>query len=235
MQTYLKISVITLFFILGVVSLAFCAEDEGETFTITTYYPSPYGSYNELTTYSNAYLAIKSGNVGIGTSSPVAKLEVNGTVNVTGTVKMSGLQLGTSTASGNVLTADNTGNGTWQAAPKGLGTYVGATSLTYTGAGVGGYSGGNSKCAATFAGSRMCMAADFVNGTPGAQDGWYNTYTFQTQAAYASGGDCLNWTQNMYSGFSLVGPCWMYFGVSFPQYSGGMCGCSTSHRVLCCK
>ncbi len=83
MQTYLKISVITLFFILGVVSLAFCAEDEGETFTITTYYPSPYGSYTELTTYSNTYLATGSGRVGIGTSSPGQKLSVAGTIEST--------------------------------------------------------------------------------------------------------------------------------------------------------
>jgi len=58
----------------------FAEEKEGETLTITTYYPSPYGSYNELTTYSNAYLAIRSGNVGIGTSNPEAKLHVVGNV-----------------------------------------------------------------------------------------------------------------------------------------------------------
>jgi len=212
-----------------ILALTFFLYAEEESYTITTYYPSPYGSYNELTTYSNTNLAISSGRVGIGTSSPATKLDVSGTV------KMTGLQLGNSATPGNVLTADNTGTGTWQAAPKGLGTYTGATSSTYTGSGVGGYVGGNAKCAAAFAGSRMCMAADFVNGTPGAHDGWYNTYTFQTQAAYASGGDCLNWTQEWYSGFSLVGPCWMYFGVSFPQYSGGTCGCSTTHAVLCCK
>lgn len=41
-----------------------------ESITITTYYPSPYGAYNELKSYSNTYLAITSGNVGIGTVSP---------------------------------------------------------------------------------------------------------------------------------------------------------------------
>jgi hypothetical protein len=47
-----------------------------ETLTITTYYPSPYGSYNQLTTASTTYLAYSSGNVGIGTTSPSAKLQV---------------------------------------------------------------------------------------------------------------------------------------------------------------
>src|SRR5512135_3755093 len=47
-----------------------------ETFTLTTYYPSPYGSYNQLTTYGNTYLAATSGNVGIGTTAPLSKLHV---------------------------------------------------------------------------------------------------------------------------------------------------------------
>lgn len=54
-----------------------------ESITITTYYPSPYGSYNELTTNEltttgNTYLATTSGTVGIGTTSPSlgAKLEL---------------------------------------------------------------------------------------------------------------------------------------------------------------
>jgi hypothetical protein len=54
--------------------LAFC----DETLTIATYYPSPYGSYNELSTASNTYLATSSGNVGIGTTSPTSKLHVAG-------------------------------------------------------------------------------------------------------------------------------------------------------------
>ncbi len=111
MVKYIKITGIILFSILGLTSFSFCAQqqEEGETFTITTYYPSPYGSYNELSTYSNTYLAIKSGNVGIGTSLPTAKLEV------AGTVKMTGLQLGSAATAGQVLTADASGAGTWQA------------------------------------------------------------------------------------------------------------------------
>jgi len=51
---------------------------ENETITITTYYPSPYGSYNELKTYGNTTLAITYGNVGIGTASPSEKMVIAG-------------------------------------------------------------------------------------------------------------------------------------------------------------
>lgn len=49
-----------------------------ETIQIDTYYPAPYGSYAELTTTNNTYLATEGGNVGIGTTDPQAKLEVTG-------------------------------------------------------------------------------------------------------------------------------------------------------------
>ncbi|MFH1173249.1 MAG: tail fiber domain-containing protein, partial [bacterium] len=62
----------TVFFILYLLSLAFAQE----TVSITTYYPSPYGSYNELTTASNTYLATTTGNVGIGTTSSSYTLQV---------------------------------------------------------------------------------------------------------------------------------------------------------------
>lgn len=52
-----------------------------ETLTITTYYPSPYGSYNEFKVASNTWLAYSSGSVGIGTTGPNAKLEVYGSAN----------------------------------------------------------------------------------------------------------------------------------------------------------
>jgi hypothetical protein len=80
-----KIPVVALFFILGLFSLSF----SDEQLTITTYYPSPYGSYQELTsyrmkigtTYSGSSFTVNNndllieGNVGIGTT-PLGKLHV---------------------------------------------------------------------------------------------------------------------------------------------------------------
>jgi len=87
MNKYLIIG-ITGFILLGLFSPGFSQE----TLTITTYYPSPYGSYREVsayrmkigTTYSNLTVAnntlIVEGNVGLGTPTPREKLTVVGNI-----------------------------------------------------------------------------------------------------------------------------------------------------------
>ena len=52
-----------------------------------------------------------SGRVGIGLTNPQHKLDVNGTV------KMTGFKMATGASTGKVLTSDASGNGTWQTAP----------------------------------------------------------------------------------------------------------------------
>ncbi|MBN1779587.1 tail fiber domain-containing protein [bacterium] len=64
---------------------------------------------------SNALTVLKNGNVGIGTATPGSALQVNGKTATTQ------LQVGTSATSGYILTADASGNATWQA-PSGGGS-----------------------------------------------------------------------------------------------------------------
>ncbi len=65
----------------------FVADIFAEDITITTYYPAPYGVYQQLTTTDNTYLATLGGTVAIGTTNPdnTVKLDVqNGEIKATG-------------------------------------------------------------------------------------------------------------------------------------------------------
>ena len=54
MSKYIKILGIAVFFILALFSSGFAEEKTQESLTITTYYPSPYGVYNELQLYPHS-------------------------------------------------------------------------------------------------------------------------------------------------------------------------------------
>ena len=91
---------------------------------------------------TNLFVAL-GGNVGIGTTSPSARLDV------AGTARMSGFQLTSGAAASRVLTSDAAGNGTWQAPAVGIdgsgtatrvpkftaGTTLGDSVITENGAG----------------------------------------------------------------------------------------------------
>jgi hypothetical protein len=61
------------------------------------------------------YVRITGGKVAIGTTSPTEKLDVDGTV------RMTGFKLPTGAVAGDILTSDASGTGTWQPAPGGDG------------------------------------------------------------------------------------------------------------------
>ncbi len=67
------------------------------------------------------------GNVGIGTTDPAQKLDVNGTA------KMTGFQLGSSATAGHVLTANASGVGTWQVASGGVSAVTASVPLASSG------------------------------------------------------------------------------------------------------
>ena len=79
MKTTLILLVISA--VLGVVGISQAQTAHEEEITLSTYYPAPYGEYEELVVSGKTSLAVNSGNVGIGVpaapaSSPSAKLEV---------------------------------------------------------------------------------------------------------------------------------------------------------------
>lgn len=97
-----------------------------EDVTLTTYYPSPRGVYNELRTNNNTFLAIQeSGKVGIGAASASEKLDVTGNAMIRGNATVTGtltVQSGGvvviargNPGNGKVLTAiDSSGTAVWR-------------------------------------------------------------------------------------------------------------------------
>jgi hypothetical protein len=70
-----------------------------EDISISTFYPSPYGNYQELETTGNTSLATTSGSVGVGTTGALAeaagnKLEVNGIGQFSGTTQIGAVTQG---------------------------------------------------------------------------------------------------------------------------------------------
>ncbi len=235
-----------------------------EDLTLTTYYPSPRGMYNELRT---------SGDVAIGTTSPITgapgsglppRLYVLGTgvnttlridntttgselspvvvnsvgdvgigttdpggfkLRVVGTVRMDGLQLGTSATPGHVLTANAAGVGTWQAAVNEAPTYVGTTSATYDGQTVGGYVGGHAKCAAQYSGSHMCDVHELARAGVQIATGWVIGGLGQIAGTNY---DC--------SGFgTAIGAFTGYQWSMNYGWSSHPVSCSTALGIACCR
>jgi hypothetical protein len=97
--------------VLGAVTYAIAAD-----ITMTTYYPTPYGSYRELRTLNNTFLATNAAaNVGIGLTNPTSKLHVQGNVNILGRIRIQG----GAPSAGRVLTSDAVGLASWQTPPPG--------------------------------------------------------------------------------------------------------------------
>ena len=233
-----------------------------EDLTLTTYYPSPRGMYNELRT---------SGDVAIGTTSPITgapgsglppRLYVLGTgvnttlridntttgselspvvvnsvgdvgigttdpggfkLRVVGTVRMDGLQLGTSATPGHVLTANAAGVGTWQPPSTGIPVYVGTTAAMYDGAGVGGYAGGHAKCAAQFSGSHMCSAVELARIGLEQNTGWIIGGLSGIDTNY----DCSGYGIGQF----FTGYQWSHnYG-----WGANTIPCNTSAGIACCK
>ena len=89
MQTTMRTMGLAVFVLGAALTVVAVAEDV----TVSTYYPSPKGVYQQLSTTGNTFLATQAGNsVGIGTNTPTAgfALDVNGAVRSGGALTVQG-------------------------------------------------------------------------------------------------------------------------------------------------
>ncbi len=107
------------------------------------------------------------------------------------------------------------------------GAYCGATSATYDGAAIGGYTGAKAKCEATCgtATAHMCDGADILRseqlGITMPDGVWLSSYTASITAV-----DCLMWTKNTTNTIGEV------LNLSPPLFLTA--ACNTSHSIACC-
>lgn len=90
-----------------------------EEITLTTYYPAPYGAYDELSTTGNTFLATtSSGNVGVGL---LTTDTIKNKMDIEGSVAIGAGYSGTNTASSNgLIVQGNVGIGTNDPGANGL-------------------------------------------------------------------------------------------------------------------
>lgn len=89
----------------GLILLGMVPELGSESVTLSTYYPAPSGIYTQMITTQNTFLARDGGNVGVGTTNPQSKLDINGDMAVNGLTRVGNLNMAEVDASDNPLGA----------------------------------------------------------------------------------------------------------------------------------
>lgn len=141
---------------------------KSESLTLSTYYPAPSGIYSKMITTNATYLARDGGNVGIGTTSPSAALEVNGFLRLSGASPAFRMtNVAEPVDDSDVATkhyVDALGGG-------GGSSFVGTTASVSSINGTFTYN--NGICQASFSNSHWCSFSEIVkSGYTGSGSGW---------------------------------------------------------------
>ena len=95
-----------------VIAMSFAAYAAyADNVTVSTYYPSPFGSYQKLTTTDDTNLATAGGSVMIGAGAATEKLDVNGNARIGGDATVTGTAtMANATVTGNLNLKDASSN-----------------------------------------------------------------------------------------------------------------------------
>lgn len=199
--------------------------------------PVNFTGWNWVVYDGSAYqnrLAIKpSGYIGIGSTLPGYRLEINGT---TSALSLKSSELASCNYSlGKIVTADTTGRLTCVNSSNSSGQFVAVTATTYNG-NRGGYAAANALCNAAYSGSHVCMTGEIINTINNGNSSSIPVGTFwiaNGPPAYtANANDCMGYTSSASTDFGQV---W-FKGASSSDGYGSLNYCNGPERQFaCCK
>lgn len=188
------------------------------------------GTISNLSTFAGASMVIKSGKIGIGTTTPDSDKAV--TI-VGGNLILKDAIIG---AASDAQLAATKGyvDSVINALPSGISSFVTSTPVAYNGS-RGGYSSANALCSALVAGSHVCTAEEIlntINSGATANIPINNTLWISNgpPGYTVNANDCIGWTDAASTSFA---PVWVKLasGDGF----GALDRCNSTRRYACCK
>ena len=176
---------------------------------------------------------LNANNVGIGTTTPLFKFDINGTFRASSAnISTLGSGVVMSDASGNLYATSTLPYGY----ATGVGVFVGASATSTTGTNNGnpGYDVAYNYCETDYANSHVCTPDEMLNSIRrGAIFPTVNVWIFSGPPGYtASANDCNG---RRGAAATDLGAYWEGLTGSFPKGRGLLMACNQSLKIACCK